>query len=217
MVIRFFIFFIPLLFSIGLLSQEKQRYFEDQFYIGLSYNSLGGKVDQLKENKFSFSVNYGFIKDIPISENGKLAIGLGIGLAHNSLNNNLKLNESELNFVTNLSSINTNRYNYTEFQIPFEFRWRNSSLTNYKFWRIYPGLRFSRVIKSKYIFEDDTNTNNIDVFPMEKNQLGVTLNVGFNTWNISLYQSLNSFYNKNDYSDIEDLKQFRMGFVFYIF
>lgn len=217
MVIRFFILFIPLLFSIGLLSQEKQRYFEDQFYMGLSYNSLGGKVDQLKENKFSFSVNYGFIKDIPISENGKLAIGLGIGLAHNSLNNNLKLNESELNFVTNLSSININRYNYTEFQIPFEFRWRNSSLTNYKFWRIYPGLRFSRVIKSKYIFEDDTNTNNIDVFPMEKNQLGVTLNVGFNTWNISLYQSLNSFYNKNDHSDIEDLKQFRMGFVFYIF
>ncbi len=54
--IRFFIFFIPLLFSIGLLSQEKQRYFEDQFYMGLSYNSLGGKVDQLKENKFSFII-----------------------------------------------------------------------------------------------------------------------------------------------------------------
>ena len=140
-----------------------------------------------------------------------------MGLAHNSLNNNLKLNESELNFVTNLSSININRYNYTEFQIPFEFRWRNSSLTNYKFWRIYPGLRFSRVIKSKYIFEDDTTIDKIDVFPMEKNQLGVTLNVGFNTWNISLYQSLNSFFDKNDYSDIEDLKQFRMGFVFYIF
>ena len=116
-----------------------------------------------------------------------------------------------------MSSININRYNYTEFQIPFEFRWRNSSLTNYKFWRIYPGLRFSRVIKSKYIFEDDTTINKIDVLPMEKNQLGVTLNVGFNTWNISLYQSLNSFFDKNDYSDIEDLKQFRMGFVFYIF
>ena len=57
------LFYSSLFITFNLFSQENQNYFEDQFYLGLSYNSLGGKVDEFKENKFSYSVNYGFIKD----------------------------------------------------------------------------------------------------------------------------------------------------------
>ena len=123
MIKRSFTFFVTLFLSIGLFSQEKQRYFEDQFYLGLAYNSLGGKVQDFKENKFSYSINYGFVKDLPISKNGKSALGIGLGLAHNSLNNNLKLNNSNLEFIQNVGSVKINRYNFTEFQIPFEIRW----------------------------------------------------------------------------------------------
>lgn len=217
MIRRGFTFFVTLFISLGLFSQEKQRYFEDQFYLGLAYNSLGGKVENFKENKFSYSVNYGFIKDIPISKNGKFAFGIGLGLGHNSLNNNLKFNNSNFQFAQNVGSIKINRYNFTEFQIPFEIRWRNSTVNDYKFWRIYSGLRYSRVINSKYIFEDNTSNGEIDNLPIDKDQLGLTLNIGFNTWNISLYQSINSFFTQDINSDINDLKQFRLGFIFYIF
>tara|TARA_B100000963_G_scaffold328362_1_gene316800 strand:+ start:13111 stop:13764 length:654 start_codon:yes stop_codon:yes gene_type:complete len=217
MKIRCFIFYIILFLSINLFSQENQRYFEDQFYLGLTYNSLGGKVEDFKENKFSYSLNYGFIKDIPVTKSGKIAFGLGLGFSHNSLNNNLKFKNPGFEFEQNVGSFNINRYNYTEFQIPFEIRWRNSSDDNYKFWRIYSGLRYSRVINSKYTYRDDTLIDEIDFLPINKNQLGLTLNIGFNTWNISLYQSLNSFFNPEINNNIKDLKQFRLGIIFYIF
>ncbi len=216
MKIRCFIFYIILFLSLDLFSQENQKYFEDQFYLGLAYNSLGAKVEDFKENKFSYSLNYGFIKDIPVTKNGKIALGLGLGFSHNSLNNNLKFKNPGFEFQQNVGSININRYNYTEFQIPFEIRWRNSSVDNYKFWRIYSGLRYSRVINSKYTYKDNTLINEIDFLPINKNQLGLTLNIGFNTWNISLYQSLNSFFNPGLNSNIKDLKQFRLGIIFYI-
>ncbi len=217
MKIRCFIFYIIIFLSINLFSQENQRYFEDQFYLGLTYNSLGGKVEDFKENKFSYSLNYGFIKDIPVTKSGKIAFGLGLGFSHNSLNNNLKFKNPGFEFEQNVGSFNINRYNYTEFQIPFEIRWRNSSDDNYKFWRIYSGLRYSRVINSKYTYRDDTLIDEIDFLPINKNQLGLTLNIGFNTWNISLYQSLNSFFNPEINNNIKDLKQFRLGIIFYIF
>jgi len=211
------LFYILLFLNFSLYSQENQSYFEDQFYLGLSYNSIGGKVDEFKENKFSYSINYGFIKDIPLSNNGKYALGIGLGLSHNSLNNNLKYNNPNFEFIQNLGSNSINRYNYTELQIPFEIRWRNSSIDNYKFWRIYAGLRYSKVIQSKYIYEDVALINEIDNFPIDKDQIGLTLNVGFNTWNISVYQSINPFFNESIDSDISGLKQFRLGFIFYIF
>jgi len=78
-------------------------------------------------------------------------------------------------------------------------------------------LRYSKVIQSKYIYEDVALSNEIDDFPIEKDQIGLTLNVGFNTWNISVYQSINPFFNESIDSDISDLKQFRLGFIFYVF
>ena len=65
--------------------------------------------------------------------------------------------------------------------------------------------------------QDVTLIDEIDFLPINKNQLGLTLNIGFNTWNISLYQSLNSFFNPEINNNIKDLKQFRLGIIFYIF
>ena len=135
----------------------------------------------------------------------------------NNIIENLKLNNSNLEFIQNVSSIKINRYNFTEFQIPFEIRWRNSTIDNYKFWRIYSGLRYSRVINSKYTFDDNSSNLEIDGLPVNKDQLGLTLNIGFNTWNISLYQSMDSFFVHDTNSDISDLKQFRLGIIFYLF
>ena len=83
--------------------------------------------------------------------------------------------------------------------------------------RIYSGLRYSRVVNSKYTFEDNSSNVEIDNLSVNKDQLGLTLNIGYNTWNISLYQSIDSFFVRDTNSEISDLKQFRLGFIFYLF
>ena len=64
---------------------------------------------------------------------------------------------------------------------------------------------------------DNSSKVEIDNLPVNKDQLGLTLNIGYNTWNISLYQSIDSFFVHDTNSDISDLKQFRLGFIFYLF
>tara|TARA_B100001093_G_scaffold414831_1_gene405049 strand:+ start:2345 stop:3004 length:660 start_codon:yes stop_codon:yes gene_type:complete len=194
-------------------------YREDQLYVGVYYNSLGDKLTNFKENKFSSSFNLGFIRDIPLSKSGKFAIGLGVGLGINSFNNNLKLSSDNLNTITLLNSRDIpkkNTFNFSEIQLPFEIRWRNSSSTNYKFWRIYTGLKYSRVISSSYTYESNSERYKLDKVPINIDQLGFTLNIGYNTWNIGLYKSLRPFFNKK----VDDvplvLEQFKLGLIFYI-
>jgi len=56
----------------------------------------------------------------------------------------------------------------------------------------------------------------LDNIPINIDQLGFTLNIGYNTWNIGLYKSLRPFFNKkvNDLPQV--LEQFKLGLVFYI-
>ena len=46
--------------------------------------------------------------------------------------------------------------------------------------------------------------------------IGFTLNIGYNTWNLGLYKSLNSFFNNNVKSLPRELEQFKLGLIFYI-
>lgn len=209
------IFFLFVYF--GYTQQNPQRYREDQIYFSVYYNSLGDNLNNFKENKFSNSLNFGFLRDIPLSASGKFAIGIGFGLGINSFNNNLKLSNSNSYILLNNREIpSKNVFNYSEFQIPFEIRWRNSSIDNYKFWRIYAGLKYSRVFSSSYIFESEQEKYKLNNTPINLDQIGLTLNIGFNTWNIGLYKSLDSFFNKKIDSLPNNLKHFKLGLVFYI-
>tara|TARA_B100001248_G_C27249909_1_gene393283 strand:+ start:218 stop:772 length:555 start_codon:yes stop_codon:yes gene_type:complete len=183
----------------------------------LYYNSLGDNLNNFKENKFSTSINFGFIRDIPLSKSGNFAIGLGLGIGINTFNNNLKLSNSNTYILLNNREIpQKNVFNFSEFQVPFEIRWRNSSIDNYKFWRIYAGLKYSRLFSSSYSFENEQESYKLVDIPVNLDQLGFTLNIGFNTWNIGLYKSMNSLFNKKIQSLPMDLEQFKLGLIFYI-
>ena len=203
----------------GYTQENVQKYREDQIYFSVYYNSLGDNLDNFKENKFSSSLNFGFIRDIPLSKSGKLALGIGLGLGVNSFNNNLKLSSDSLNSYNLLSSREIpqkNVFNFSEFQVPLEIRWRNSTLNNYKFWRIYAGIKYSRLLSSSYNFENQQENYKINNPSINLDQLGFTLNIGYNTWNLGLYKSLNSFFNNNVQSLPRELEQFKVGLIFYI-
>ena len=176
-------------------------------------------MSDFKENKFSGSFNVGFVRDIPLSKSGKLSLGIGAGIGLNSFNNNLKIISPTATSYKLLSSRDMpkkNKFNYSEIQLPLELRWRNSSAIKYKFWRIYTGLKYSRIIQSNYKFESPNENYQIRSVPVNLDQLGITLNIGYNTWNLGLYKSLRPFFNKKNTNLPQTLEQFKLGIVFYI-
>ena len=205
--------------SFGFSQEDFQKYREDQIYFSVYYNSLGSELDDFKENKFSSSFNIGFIRDIPISKSGKFALGLGVGYGTNSFNNNMKLSSNDQSLyelLSNRDAPTKNTFNFSEIQFPLEIRWRNSSSSNYKFWRIYAGLKYSKVIQSAFKHVSSQENYKLTNLPINLDQLGLTLNVGYNTWNIGLYKSLRPFFNKNIQSLPQGLEQFKVGLIFYI-
>ena len=205
--------------SFGFSQEDFQKYREDQIYFSVYYNSLGSELDNFKENKFSSSFNIGFIRDIPISKSGKFALGLGVGYGTNSFNNNMKLSSNDQSLyelLSNRDAPTKNTFNFSEIQFPLEIRWRNSSPSNYKFWRIYAGLKYSKVIQSAFKHVSSQENYKLTNLPINLDQLGLTLNIGYNTWNIGLYKSLRPFFNKNIQSLPQELEQFKVGLIFYI-
>ena len=205
--------------SLGFSQEEFQKYREDQIYFSVYYNSLGNELVNFKENKFSSSFNIGFIRDIPISKSGKFALGLGVGYGTNSFNNNIKLSSNDKTLYALLSNRDApikNTFNFSEIQFPLEIRWRNSSPSNYKFWRIYAGLKYSKVIQSSFKHDSSQENYKLRNLPINLDQLGLTLNIGYNTWNIGFYKSLRPFFNKNIQSLPQGLEQFKVGLIFYI-
>ena len=205
--------------SFGFSQEDFQKYREDQIYFSVYYNSLDSELDNFKENKFSSSFNIGFIRDIPISKSGKFALGLGVGYGTNSFNNNMKLSSNDQSLyelLSNRDAPTKNTFNFSEIQFPLEIRWRNSSPSNYKFWRIYAGLKYSKVIQSAFKHVSSQENYKLTNLPINLDQLGLTLNIGYNTWNIGLYKSLRPFFNKNIQSLPQGLEQFKVGLIFYI-
>jgi len=218
--VRRILIFTFLFFScLGFSQEDFQKYREDQIYFSVYYNSLGNELDNFKENKFSSSFNVGFIRDIPISKSRKLALGIGIGYGINSFNNNMKLASNNQNSIVLLSSRDIpkkNIFNFSEIQFPLEIRWRNSSPTSYKFWRVYAGLKYSKVLQSSFTHDSFMENYKLKSVPVNLDQLGFTLNIGYNTWNIGLYKSLRPFFNKKISSLPQNLEQFKLGLIFYI-
>lgn len=217
-----FILVINFLVSYSQTSDVDNNYLEDQFYLGLYYSTLTSSPENFNQNKFSSTLNFGFIRDIPFNKQRNFGVGLGAGLSFSSSSSNLRL--SELNNVINGEIVSgedftKNKWNTSSIEIPFEIRWRTSTPTNYKFWRVYFGIKTSYLLKSKYKFESVNTDYSIQTLPLRKTQSGITVNAGNNTWNLGLYMGLNPIFNKEfgqNNPEIKDLKEFKLGLVFYI-
>ena len=198
------------------------KYLEDQFYLGLYYSTLTSSPEDFNQNKFSSTLNFGFIRDFPFNEQRNFGIGAGVGLSFSSSNSNLKLsdlNSSVSGEIVNGEDFTKNKWNTTKIEFPFEVRWRTSTPTIYKFWRVYFGVKTSYLLKSKYKYESLNSNYTLENLPFRKTQSGITVNAGNNTWNLGLYMGLNPIFNKEfgqNNPNLKDLKEFKLGLVFYI-
>ena len=198
---------------------ERARYLEDQIYLSLTYNILLNKPSNISQNGFSGGISFGFIKDIPLNAKGDFGFGIGIGYSYNAYIHNLKIaEESQTTLFDIAQDYTTNRFGISALELPFEIRWRNSTLEKYRFWRVYGGFKVSYILLAKSTYRDTLETlttKNVDEF--DKIQYGLTLATGFSTWNLYVYYGLNSIFKNGDLNGTRlNLKDFNVGLKFYI-
>jgi len=204
------------------LKQSDSKYLEDQFYLGITYNFLLDKPTDFTQRNLSYGLQGGIIKDIPLNSTRTFALGVGLGYAVNSYYSNMLASESLDGVLyektTEAANVKRSKIENHLVEFPVEFRWRDATPEEYKFWRVYTGIKLGYVFgsRSKLVTEaDKTSFINPDI---RKLQYGLMFNFGYNTFNVHIYYSLNNLFEDGVIFEEEDLKlkPLRVGLIFYI-
>ncbi len=223
----FWLFLVAVFQTVAQVAVEESdvistRYLEDQFYVGFTYNFVRNIPDGLTQRNLSYGIQVGAIKDIPLNSRGTTALGLGLGLGLNTYYSNLTATQSNTtisySLAENVTGFKRSKLETHLVEFPLEFRWRNSTLDDYRFWRLYAGVKAAYVIgaRSKSVIEGvNSGFYNTDV---NRFQYGLTLNVGYNTFNIHVYYALNNLFNDAVVLDNQSIgfSPLRVGVIFYI-
>jgi len=207
------------------LDVEDALYKEDQFYFGLTYNLIGKKPSGLSQSGFSGGFHFGYTKDMPINKRRNKAIGIGLGLSLNSFNQNIQISNNDFNnevfqIIDETEVFFTkNKFSTYMIELPLEFRWRTSTAKDYKFWRIYTGVKLSYVFANSSKFEGTPqNIKLTNINAINELQYGLTFAAGYNTWNFYLYYALNPLFNESVQLNgkVIDANAIKVGLMFYI-
>lgn len=197
-------------------------YREDQFYLGITYNTLQKLPSGISQNKFTPSFSIGVLRDMPINKNRTKAIAVGLGYSWNNYNQNILISETsgitQYNSISSAISFNKNKLTLHSIDIPIEFRWRTSTPESHKFWRIYTGLKFSYLFYTLSKFEDSqTSIEVVGNTDINKFQYGTYLSIGYNTVNFYVYYGLNPIFKSAVLNGNSlDVNTLNFGFMFYI-
>jgi hypothetical protein len=203
---------------------EDPRYLEDQFYAAITYNILGKKPDGISQSGFSSGFHLGYIRDIPLNKGRNFGLGVGLGLSADSYNNNLLVTQDDNGtydyILLDQENIQYTKNKFTTYTInlPIQIRWRTSTESTFKFWRIYTGFNFEYVFASttKYKGELGTIKNN-DIKSFNDFQYGLTISAGYNTWNVYFYYGLNPLFdNVSINGTTVDMNSLKVGLIFYL-
>lgn len=199
-----------------------ERYLEDQFYLGVTYNFLGNTPEGLNQQNLSYGLQLGAIRDIPLNNTGTKSLGIGLGLALDTYYTNVLATEDASGSVYRLADdIDGFRRSKIEthlIELPIEFRWRNSTVTEYRFWRLYAGVKAAYVLgaRSKSVIGGNkVGFANDDIRSL---QYGPIVNFGYNTFNIHLYYALSDLFSDTAILNGEQIgfNSWKIGVIFYI-
>lgn len=217
-----FFILIPFLSYSQLQNEKENFYLEDQLYLGFTYIVLNNLPSGINQSGFSNSLSLGFIKDIPLNKNRNIGLGIGLGYAYDTFFQNIKI--SKMNGITSYTTFleednyKKNKLHTNSIEIPLELRFRTSTRESYKFWRIYPGIKYSYIFSSTASYQLDGKQKVKSPKGINKSLFGLTLGVGYGTWNGYIYYGMNNLFdnvllNNTEYLDTHILK---IGFQFYI-
>lgn len=221
--------FIFALLCMGLNAQvypdsvlQNSRYLEDQFYLGVTYNVLLDKPEGISQRNLSYGLQGGILKDIPLNDSRTTALGLGLGYGLYSYYSTLLATETTDGFVysilENTNDFKRNKVETHMVEIPLQLRWRNSTATEYRFWRIYTGFKMGYLVGGRSKFVGDAYQDSFYNTDLQKFQYGLTFDFGYNTFNLHAYYALNSIFENNAVLNGQEIamKPLRIGLIFYI-
>lgn len=201
--------------------QIGDAYLEDQFYFDVSYNVLYDQPQLADRSRFSYGISLGYIRDIPLQTNGAFALAIGLGYGYDSFNHGLQLLETSSfdQFQVSDDNITNNKFSSHTIEIPFQIRIRNSDANRYSFWRLYLGFKQSYSIRNTFRFSTpDTDESYSNISSYNKWQSGITLSLGYGTFNLYVYYGLTPILDNatlNDGASI-DTKIVKLGLSFYL-
>ncbi|CAM1334666.1 porin family protein [Tenacibaculum aestuariivivum] len=209
--------------SINLCAQKDslqvgEPYWEDQLYLNISFNALTNQPKKIDKSGFSFGFSVGYIKDIPILNNGKMAIGIGLGYSFDSFNHSLKVVEGNPTGFKIDKSVTNNKLKIHNIEMPIQFRLRTSTVNSYSFWRLYTGVKLSYNLKNTFSYiESSSKVSLSNLEEYHKLQTGLTLSAGYKTFNLYIYYGLTPIL-KNTYLKENKIKSniVRVGLSFYL-
>lgn len=223
---QYFVFILfyssSVLFAQDDLILPKESYREDQYYAAFSFLLADESIEDFRLNGFSYSINFGFIRDIPLNLKSNKAIGLGLGYGFNKYSSNLTITNKEstpYKFIINKTelsaSVNTLVTRYIE--IPIEYRWRTSTISTYAFWRVYVGY----IIKYNFMSRLSPFDNSSSTIISEVNKFShaFKISMGHNTWNIYLEYNISPYFKNQTQTDLGTplkINVIKMGLIFYV-
>ena len=199
---------------------DSSFYREDQIYLGTSFMLLNSNQEKFRSQGISKHFQLGFIRDIPLISSGKFAIGLGLGYSFQDYNSNLvrfNINDASSIYIVNYTLNQKSKISFNSIEFPISLRWRNSSLNNDQFWRVYSGFKFQRNFLSKLKYRTGEIKNISD--EVNKWSKELYLSFGYNTWNFHFSYGLNQIIQnlKNQYSGKSfKVRSLKIGLIFYI-
>lgn len=198
------------------------KYLEDQFYFGTGINFLTDRPDGVEQNSLSYSLQLGFIKDIPLNQRRNIGLGIGLGYAANSFYNNVQVTQGEAgrNYaIVSAADFKRNKLETHTIEMPIQLRWRTSNAVEYKFWRLYTGVRLGYVFSGRSKFVNEMGVDAFSNDDLEPFQYGLAVNFGYNTLNLHAYYGLNRLLKEGiqteDVTEI-NFRVIRVGIMFYI-
>lgn len=208
-----------------IISVIDSLYREDQFYFGITYNLSTSMPSGVNELGISGGLQLGFIRDMPVNKRRNIAVGIGAGISIDQYGQNLLIDidpngNSVFSVIENTNSIIYNRLSTIVFEAPLELRWRGSTPSIYKFWRVYSGIRFGYVISHKASFKDfNTRIKITDIPEFEKFRITATLGVGYSTFNFHVQYGINPMFTNSAMTDTGEQVDFfplKLGFILYM-
>ncbi|AFL80940.1 hypothetical protein Aeqsu_1448 [Aequorivita sublithincola DSM 14238] len=199
-------------------------YREDQFYIGVTYNVPLNLPSGANTRGLSGGIQFGFLRDMPINKQRNIAIAIGAGVALDQFGQNLFIGETAndktiFRVLDKDVDFTRNRFNMAIIEAPIEFRWRTSTASTYKFWRVYAGFRVGYAYWYKSTFKQpDNDVNQTKIPEFDPLRLSANLSFGYSTFNFFASYSINPFFKDAVTIDGEavDFRTLKLGLMFYM-
>ena len=197
-------------------------YREDQFYLGVTYNLLQNRNDGIRQNKISYGITTGILRDMPINARRNVSIAAGLGYSFQNYSQNILVSKNADAFsystIDPAAPFSKNKIQTHLVEVPIEFRWRTSNAESHKFWRVYTGFKVG------YVFYDVSKYNGSQgTFVYKRNpdisaiQYTVYTALGYNTWNFNVSYGLNPVFSSGTLNGNPiELTALSLGLLFYI-